>query len=160
VDEPGQLLAALSLLIAANAGAWLVSRLLGDRWAAPMDFGMLAPDGQPLLGSHKTWRGFAGGVLASGVVSWAWGLGVWTGLGVAALSLVGDALSSALKRRLRLAPGREIPLLDQVPEALLPLVAFRRALGLDPVGTAIVVVTFVVLDVASARARLTRPEAP
>jgi hypothetical protein len=154
------LLAALSLLIAANAGAWLVSRLLGDRWAAPMDFGVRARDGQPLLGSHKTWRGFAGGVLASGAVAWAWGSGVWTGIGVGALSLVGDALSSALKRRLRLAPGREIPLMDQLPEALLPLVAFHRALGLDPAGIAAVAVAFVVLDIASARARLTRPEAP
>jgi CDP-2,3-bis-(O-geranylgeranyl)-sn-glycerol synthase len=146
----------LSLLIAANAGAWLVARVLGDRWAAPMDFGVRAPDGQPLFGSHKTWRGFATGVIASGVVAWAWGLGVWLGIGVGAVSLVGDALSSALKRRLRLPPGTEIPLMDQLPEALLPLVMFQRALGLDPASIAGIVVTFVVLDIAAARARHAR----
>jgi CDP-2,3-bis-(O-geranylgeranyl)-sn-glycerol synthase len=121
-----------------------------------MDFGVRAPDGQPVFGSHKTWRGFAGGVIASGVVAWGWGLGAWLGIGVGAVSLVGDALSSALKRRLRLPPGTEIPLMDQLPEALLPLVMFQRALGLDPASIAVIVVSFVVLDIAAACVRHAR----
>lgn len=45
---------ALALLIAANAVLVVVTQLTRDRWAAPLDFGWVLPDGERLFGSHKT----------------------------------------------------------------------------------------------------------
>jgi CDP-2,3-bis-(O-geranylgeranyl)-sn-glycerol synthase len=46
-------------------------------------------------------------------------------------SLTGDLLSSFTKRRLSIAPSGRAPGIDQVPEALLPLLVLRDSLGLD-----------------------------
>jgi len=46
------------------------------------------------------------------------------------LALAGDAASSLIKRRLRLEPGAEFPGLDQIPEALLPLLSLSSPLGI------------------------------
>ena len=45
--------------------------------------------------------------------------------------MVGDMLSSFLKRRLRLVPSAEAPGFDQVPESLLPFLAVRNLVGLS-----------------------------
>jgi hypothetical protein len=77
-------------------------------------------DGERLLSDHKTRRGLLPGTLGCGLTAMLTGPGFALGASFGALSLTGDALSSALKRRLRLAPGAEIPGLDQLPEAVLP----------------------------------------
>jgi hypothetical protein len=56
-----------------------------------------------------------------------------------------------------LAPGRKFPILDQLPEALLPLIALARPLGLlipECLGIAAV---FSLLDLATLRLRHTPP---
>jgi hypothetical protein len=52
------------------------------------------------------------------------------GMGVGALSLLADAGSSALKRRLKKPPGTEIAALDQLPESFLPLATFASPLAM------------------------------
>ena len=47
----------LLLLGVANSAPIAARRLLGDRWAAPLDFGLNFVDGRPLLGRGKTIRG-------------------------------------------------------------------------------------------------------
>jgi hypothetical protein len=91
----------------ASSAAWAVSRELGKRLAAPLDFGLELADGKRLFGSHKTWRGLAGGILACALVAPLVGLGAATGAASGALALLDDALSSAVKRRLALPPGVE-----------------------------------------------------
>lgn len=140
---------ALLLLCIANTAAWAAGRAFGQRFAAPLDGGIVLRDGQRLLGSHKTWRGLAAGTAASGIVSAALGPGFLLGAAFGATSLLGDALSSGIKRRLRRAPGAEVPLLDQVPEAMLPLALFGPALGLGFVGMAGVTIGFTLLDIAA-----------
>jgi hypothetical protein len=144
---------ALILLIAANAAPWMLGRVLGQHWNAPIDFGVTLPDGRRLLGSHKTWRGLVGGSLLCAAAAALCGLDWRLGAEFGALSLLGDSLSSALKRRLNFAPGREVPVVDQLPEALLPLIVFQRSLGLDGVTIMAVTVVFALLDVLSTRAR-------
>jgi CDP-2,3-bis-(O-geranylgeranyl)-sn-glycerol synthase len=144
---------ALLMLIAANSAPWLLARLLGRRWALPLDLGLTLADGQRLLGAHKTWRGLAAGVIASASVGRLLGMEWWLGAGVGVLSLLGDAVSSAIKRRFRRLPGSEVPIVDQLPEALLPLLLLRGPLGLNAATIALVVLVFGVLDVASTRAR-------
>lgn len=144
---------ALLLVCVASSAAWAVSRVLGPRLAARLDFGVVLPDGKPLLGSHKTWRGLAAGTLACAVVAPLVGLDIATAAGFGAAALLGDALSSAVKRRLALGPGAEVPGLDQLPEALLPLVLFAQPLGIDAIAIAVVAIVFTALDMLVAPLR-------
>jgi CDP-archaeol synthase len=137
---------ALLLLVFANSLPWIAGRALGARGAAPLDLGVTLPDGRRLLGSHKTWRGLAAGIAGCTLAAGLTGLHGWTGAGFAALSLLGDTLSSLLKRRLGVAPGEDLPLLDQLPEALLPLLVLQAPLALNSIAIAAVAGAFTLLD--------------
>jgi len=137
---------ALLLLVLANSLPWIAGRVLGHRWGVPLDLGVTLADGRRLLGSHKTWRGVAAGVGGCALAAAVVGLHGWTGAAFAMLAMVGDAFSSFCKRRLGVAPGLDVPLLDQLPEALLPLLVLRAALTLDSAGIAAVAGAFTLLD--------------
>jgi len=111
----------LLLLIAANGSPVLVAKLLGDRWNSPIDGGVCLWDGQPLLGASKTWRGLAAAALATALVGALFGLGWLFGAFFGLVSMLGDMLSSFLKRRLRLSASTRATGIDQLPEAILPL---------------------------------------
>jgi CDP-2,3-bis-(O-geranylgeranyl)-sn-glycerol synthase len=87
----------------------------------PMDFGKNFCDGKPILGANKTFRGFFFG----------WGIGLLVGLvegmvfGFASYSilfsvltplgaLLGDLTGAFIKRRLNIAPGGLLPVVDQI----------------------------------------------
>jgi len=84
----------------------------------PMDFGKNFFDGKPVFGKNKTFRGFFFG-LAVGVAA---GLAEWVLFGYPFLfgmlsplgALVGDLAAAFLKRRLGIAPGGLLPVVDQV----------------------------------------------
>ena len=156
MSEAPPSLCALLLLVAANSAAWLAGRALGAHLAAPLDGGLKLRDGTRLLGSHKTWRGLFVGALAAALVAPICGYSTALGLAFGALSLTGDAASSALKRRLRLAPGAQAPLVDQALEALLPLIVLRGPLGLAWADVALVASAFTVLDIAATAIRSRR----
>jgi hypothetical protein len=132
---------------------WAVGRVCGARGGTPIDFGVRLKDGRRLLGSHKTWRGVAAAVvgcaLAAELLQVDWRLGA----GFGALSMLGDCLSSAWKRRRGYAPGRELFVLDQLPEALLPLSILHAPLGLGWAGVTLVIAVFAALDLAGTRVR-------
>jgi len=56
-------LRSLILVCAANGAPVLFARLLGTRFARPVDGGIVLRDGHPLLGRSKTWRGLAAAVV-------------------------------------------------------------------------------------------------
>jgi CDP-2,3-bis-(O-geranylgeranyl)-sn-glycerol synthase len=105
------------------------------------------------LGSHKTWRGLIAASFACGVAAQFLRLGFALGVAFGTLALLGDATSSFFKRRLQLPPGAEVPGLDHVPEAILPLLVLSRPLGLRLVDTLIVATIFAVLDIAVTKVR-------
>jgi CDP-2,3-bis-(O-geranylgeranyl)-sn-glycerol synthase len=144
---------ALTLLSAANAVPVVVAKLVGHRWATPLDFGWILPDGERLFGSHKTWRGLASGVVACTLIGLLFDLPPIVGAGFGCASLMADALSSAAKRRMHLEPGTEHVGLDQIGEALLPLVLFAPTLSLGLGEVIAVTATFIVLDIATAQLR-------
>nr|PZN76390.1 MAG: CDP-archaeol synthase [Pseudomonadota bacterium] len=144
---------ALILLVVANATPVLLAMLLGDRWARPIDGGRILRDGRPLFGSHKTWRGLAGGILASGAAGAVLSVGFVTGALFGMLALAGDLVSSFAKRRLDRASGRETPLLDQLPESLLPMLLLRGPLDLDALTVAGTAAVFTLLDLLASRLR-------
>ena len=153
MTDTSSVVRALLLLLAANAAPWMLGRLLNARLGWPLDFGATLPDGHRLLGDHKTWRGLLGGMLACGIVAMLFGLGFDLGVWFGALALAGDALSSLIKRRLGRAPGRDLPIVDQLPEALLPLAVLAGALHLRAIGVAVVTLAFVLIDLAALRVR-------
>jgi CDP-archaeol synthase len=112
-----EVLRALALLLAANATPVIVGKLARNRAALALGFGRVMPDGERLLGAHKTWRGLVSGVLAGAFVAALLELSPWLGAGFAALSLTADALSSCIKRRLRLKAGAQFIGFDQLGEA-------------------------------------------
>lgn len=116
----------------------------GKRGGWPLDCGWVLPDGHRLLGPSKTWRGVVLAVTAGSVMAWLLGISPWTGLAIGVFSMLGDALSSFTKRRLGLAPSSMALGLDQIPEALLPLLAVKLLYGLEwPVILALVAAFFV-----------------
>jgi CDP-2,3-bis-(O-geranylgeranyl)-sn-glycerol synthase len=146
-------LAALALLIVANTAPWAAARLLGARAAVPLDFGLRLRDGTPLFGAHKTWRGLAAGTLGCALAALGLGFSPVLGAAFGMLSLAADLGSSFVKRRLHAAPGTERPLLDQLPEALLPLLVLSRFLQLSLPDCLGVAAVFLALDLAATRWR-------
>lgn len=142
-----QVLEVLVLLAAANGGPVLATRLLGSRWAQPLDGGRLAWDGRPLLGRSKTVRGIIVAMLATSVAAALMGLGWQLGVLFGAASMAGDLFSSFLKRRLGIQSSGQAVGLDQIPEALFPLLACYRALGLDALGVLVLVALFALAQI-------------
>lgn len=84
----------------------------------PMDFGRTLPDGRPVFGRNKTYRGFFFGLAVGTAVglleSVVFGYPLLFGLQLALGALVGDLAGAVLKRRLGIAPGGLLPVVDQV----------------------------------------------
>ncbi|MCH4561263.1 hypothetical protein BFX40_02500 [Mesorhizobium sp. SEMIA 3007] len=119
----------LILLTLANGVPVIAKKMLGDWLAWPIDGGCLFWDGQPLLGRSKTVRGLVLAILATAMGAPMIGLDIETGMLVGFTAMVGDMLSSFLKRRLRLASSAQAPGFDQVPESLLPFLVARNLVG-------------------------------
>lgn len=141
----------LLLLIIANGTPIVTRQIFGRRFEYPIDFGWRLKDAQPLFGSSKTFRGVISAILVATLVavilnlSWKHGLliGVW--------AMLGDLLSSFVKRRLGMAPSSMALGLDQVPESLFPLLAVSNAFGLGWWQIVYLVVLFVVLGLLLSR---------
>lgn len=141
----------LLLLGLANSAPIAAKDLLGTRWSMPLDGGWRFVDGRPLIGSSKTVRGVVSAVvvaaIAAALLGFSYGLGATVGL----FAMVGDALSSFVKRRLGIAPSRRATGLDQIPEALLPLLVIQSRLGLSFLQIAAITLAFFALEIPLAR---------
>lgn len=91
-----------------------------------LDGGRVLSDGQPIFGSHKTVRGVFAGILAGTLIGFAESLVdsrlLLAGFMIALGAVSGDLLGAFIKRRLRVAPGRAFPILDQLDFVLGSLV--------------------------------------
>lgn len=65
--------------------------------------------------------------------------------------MLGDALSSFVKRRLGIESSGRATGIDQIPEALLPLIVVRGALELSLPEVAAITLAFFVLEIPLAR---------
>lgn len=140
------MLAALILVTWANAAPVLARLILGSHWARPVDSGRVFWDGRPLLGPSKTWRGWIASGLTTPLLAQLLGLSLGVGVGVAIAAMLGDLITSFLKRRLGLAASQSASPLDQVPESLLPALILREPLSLTPLAVLLVVLGFVLID--------------
>ncbi len=149
--DPLAALSALVLLVIAHGAPILARDLLGTRLAVAVDFGRRLADGQPVLGSSKTWRGLVAALAAGAVLAPLLGHEAALGVNFAAWAMLGDLLTSFLKRRLGIAPGGRASGLDQLPEALLPLAMMREALALDALDVVGVCLAFFIVDLVLSR---------
>lgn len=141
----------LLLIIVANGAPVLGDFLFKQRGAWPVDGGLLLPDGHRLLGPSKTWRGVLLAVTVTALTAWPLGFSPMMGLTIGAWAMLGDALSSFSKRRLGLAASSMALGLDQIPEALLPVLAVRTESGLDWLSVLKLVVGFFMAELLLSR---------
>lgn len=141
----------LLMLVVANAVPVLLEMLLGERFAWPLDAGRRFVDGRRLFGAHKTVRGLLGAVAATTLIAPVAGLDHIYGALFGLLAMAGDLASSFIKRRADFAPGSTRPLLDQLPEACLPLWLLHAELGASLPDAAIAVAAFIVIDLLLSR---------
>lgn len=141
----------LLLLGVANSAPIVAKHFLGARWNAPIDGGLRFFDGRPLLGPSKTVRGVVAAVVATALVARLLGLPLGLGALIGAAAMAGDALSSFAKRRLGVAPSGRATGVDQIPEALLPLLVIRGLMPLSLLQIAGITLAFFVLEIPLAR---------
>ncbi len=134
----------LVLLAVANGTPVAAKKILGDRWAWPLDGGMVLADGRPLFGPSKTIRGIVLAVLATSGVAALIGLGWKVGALVGAVAMASDLLSSFLKRRMGMPSSSMAFGLDHIPESLFPLLACRLLLPLSAADIAVAALVFLV----------------
>jgi CDP-2,3-bis-(O-geranylgeranyl)-sn-glycerol synthase len=149
--DAATILDVILLMGAANGAPVLATRLLAGWFDTPLDGGLRMPDGRPVFGASKTLRGLIASVAATTALAVVLGLHWSTGVGFAAASMAGDLFSSFVKRRLGLELHSQALGLDQIPEALLPMLLLRARLGLSPAEIAVALVAFVVAELTLSR---------
>lgn len=119
--------------------------LLGKHFSWRVDGGLCFFDKQPLFGSHKTIRGILasiiGGAAFSFLVHLPWRIAALAAL----LAMIGDLLSSFIKRRLHKPVGGSVFILDQIFEGLFPLILISFFLPLGWWQGAFVLMVFIPL---------------
>jgi len=141
----------LLLVIVANAAPLIGSLTLSHRFAQPLDGGLTLTDGKRLFGEHTTLRGVVLALLATTVAASVLDLSAGDGAIVGLGAMIGDALSSLIKRRLGIRPGGMAPGLDQLPEALLPLFLVAGNYGLSLPTILLLALAFMAFDLLASR---------
>jgi CDP-2,3-bis-(O-geranylgeranyl)-sn-glycerol synthase len=138
----------LTLIIIANGSPILIRLLLNDSFDLAVDFGQKLPDNRRVFGDSKTWRGIIAALVSTAIAAWLFGYLVTTGLLVAAYAVLGDLIASFIKRRLSMPPSSMAPLLDQVPESLLPAWMLMHVFKLDMMSVILLVLTFIIVELS------------
>ncbi len=138
----------LLLLLVAN-GAPIVARwIFQDRFDFPIDGRARFFDGRPILGASKTFRGVLSSLFMTTLAAVLLGFSLSVGWWVGVYAMLGDGLSSFLKRRWGMVSGAKALGVDQIPESALPLLGMWNSLNLTFVGILVTISLFFVLELA------------
>lgn len=114
--EPAQLIIKALLFIFPAYCANAIPVITGG--GRPIDLGKKFSDGKPIFGKNKTFRGFFSGLAVGTAVGFIENLvfeyHILFGLFLSLGALFGDLVGAFVKRRLGLAPGDPLPIVDQV----------------------------------------------
>lgn len=141
-----ELLQLLFLIVIANGAPIVIRVILDDDFDLAVDFGQKLPDNNRIFGPSKTWRGIFAAMLATAFAAWLIGISPETGLLVAVYAVLGDLLSSFIKRRLAMQPSSMALFLDQIPESLLPAYMMMHVFNLDISSVFLLVLIFVIIE--------------
>lgn len=141
-----ELLHLLLLIVIANGAPIILQALMKAKFDYAIDFGYCLHDHAPVFGSSKTWRGIIGAIVFTSLAAVVFGYSLSTGALVAVYAVSGDLASSFIKRRLGMGSSSMAPLIDQIPESLLPAVMLRQTFGLDYQSILILVGVFIVVE--------------
>ena len=142
----------LLLLVVANGAPIIAHNLLGDRFNTPADLGAIwKRDGRPIFGPSKTIRGIVAAMLLTPIIAHLIGLGWFVGLFMALYAMLGDLLSSFIKRRANIASSDMALGLDQVPESLLPLLVVMSHVEINLLEVILLVAAFVAIEINLSR---------
>ncbi|ADV65006.1 CDP-2,3-bis-(O-geranylgeranyl)-sn-glycerol synthase [Desulfurococcus mucosus] len=124
-----------------------------------IDRGRLFIDGRPVFGNHKTWEGFTIGVVNAFITGSAIGVVLrdpWIqvlSLAAGVSSMLGDLAGAFIKRRLGIAPGKPLPIVDQLNFALATTILYIALRVEDVVGrmdfVALTLLLILILHVAT-----------
>ncbi len=109
----------------------------------PLDLGLKWIDGERIFGDHKTFRGILAGLLVGTLIGTIQGrdlLGFFQSLG----AMLGDLVSSFLKRRLKRKPGQWTPVLDEEGFLVLALILSNQ---IEPIPTKIILFLLVITPI-------------
>jgi CDP-2,3-bis-(O-geranylgeranyl)-sn-glycerol synthase len=126
----------------------VAKRILGDRFAYPLDFKFTFMDGRPLFGSSKTIRGVLVSLIVTTAAAPLLGVAPWIGSVIAVTAMAGDLFSSFCKRRLGVPASGRATGLDQIPESLFPVLACRNALSLSSLDMIAAVLVFFLAEIS------------
>lgn len=143
---PAELFQLLFLIIIANGAPIIIRQLLNNKFNFPIDSGITLPDSNPVFGPSKTWRGVTAALLLTSIVSLLIGYTLEAGFLVAAYAICGDLFSSFIKRRLRMKSSSMAPLLDQIPESLIPAYMMREVFNLGLLSVIWLVLIFIIVE--------------
>jgi len=138
----------LLLIIIANGAPVLVRIIFGDYLNTPVDLGFTLSDNHPVFGSSKTWRGIFAALLMTSIAASLMNYPFVTGFLIASYAVIGDLSSSFIKRRFSMAPSSKAPILDQVPESLLPAFMMMRTFDLELSSVLWLSAVFLIIDMA------------
>jgi len=134
------------LLLVANSAPVVARMILQSRLLTPVDCGLSFVDGRRLFGPRKTVLGLLSAVTVTTLVALMLDVSWQSGLLVATGAMVGDLLSSFVKRRLGVEPHGVVLGLDQLPEVLVPLFLVKAQFALTSADIVFILAGFCVTE--------------
>ncbi len=137
----------LLLLLTANGIPVLARDLFGSKFSKPIDCGVTAYDNRPLFGYSKTWRGLLTSVFFTGLIAPLFNISLSVGVLFAVFVMLGDLISSFIKRRLGFVESSRYRIIDVIPESALPILVLQYQLELTMLESIVCIIFFFILEV-------------
>lgn len=144
IMQVGSIFEFLVLLAVAHGAPVLAKKLLGQSFSYPLDGGRDFIDGRPLFGASKTVRGVVASIFGTIILALALGLAWPIGLLIGLTAVIGDLITSFIKRRMGYPPSSRVLGLDQIPESLFPALVAKSTFALTMIDILLIVVLFTI----------------
>lgn len=136
----------LFLIVIANAAPVLARLVFSHHGALAIDFGKQLNNQQSIFGATKTWRGLFSSIVITSLAATAMNYTFITGIIIASLAMLGDLLSSFIKRRLNKPSSTGVILLDQLPECLFPALFMLLTTNLTLNQLIAIIISFIIIE--------------